>query len=78
MYKKAAQLRLRFNTNIGVKSTEDLFFMHINEVENLAESVYNYKQEIKNYKFKKPTESEVETVNLQLSIIKDVLKTLSE
>lgn len=75
MYKEALQKKLRFTTGKGNLTTEDLFDLNLEALDNLALTLDKMVQESPRKSFIKVTNPKSEILELKLEIVKDVINT---
>jgi len=75
IYKKAAQNRLRFTTNKGTLTAEQLFDLSLTDLDNLAVSLEASYEESKGKSFIKKRTVKDANIKLQFDIVLDVLET---
>lgn len=78
MYKKAAQIKLRFSTTRGNLNVEQLFDLTINELDSLAVALEEAYKNSKGKSFLDKRTVKDATIKLQFDIVLDVLNTKVE
>lgn len=75
MYKEALQKKLRFTTGKGNLTTEDLFDLNLEALDNLALTLDKMVQESPRKSFIKAANPKSELLELKFNIVKDVINT---
>lgn len=78
MYKEASRRKLRFSTNVGLLSTEQLWDLSLENLDKLAVALEATYDSAKNKSFLVKTEDKNKTVKLQFDIVFDILQTKVE
>lgn len=78
MYKKAAQLKLRFTTVHGTLSVEQLFGLSLHELDKLAVSLEKQYKASKGKSFLAVKAEKDKTTKLRFDIVLDILQTKVE
>jgi hypothetical protein len=74
-FKKATRVKLRFNTPVGVLSTEQLWDLSITQLDNLAVSLEQKKEESGKKSFIRKTSEQDAIAALRFEIVLDILNT---
>jgi len=77
-YKKASQLKLRFQTSRGSLTTEQLWELPLTELDTLAVSLEEAHKNSKGKSFLEKRTTKDSTIKLQFDIVLDVLQTKLE
>lgn len=75
MYKEALQKKLRFTTGKGNLTTEDLFDLNLEALDNLALTLDKMVQESPRKSFIRAANPKSELLELKFNIVKDVINT---
>ena len=81
MYKRASKLKLRFDTNIGSLSVEDLWDLPLKDgrshldLNRLAKELHRDVKEDEEEDFVTPRSSNDQVLNLKFDIVKDIIAT---
>lgn len=75
MYKKASKLKLRFSTNKGNLSTEDLWDLSLEQLDAIAVKLDEQIEKSPRKSFIKTVSKVNETLELKFAIVKDVIDT---
>lgn len=78
MYKQAAQLKLRFSTNLGQLSAEQLWDLTLPQLDQLAVSLEEAYKKSKGKSFLDTRTTKDAMIKLQFDIVLDVLTTKKE
>lgn len=74
LYKRAARIKLRFESARGLITTEDLFNLPLEELDIIARTYSKKTKESKEESFIKPVKTDTTSVfKLSLDIVKDVI-----
>jgi hypothetical protein len=74
LYKRAARIKLRFESARGLVTTEDLFNLPLEELDIIARTYSKKTKESKEESFIKPVKTDATSVfKLSLDIVKDVI-----
>jgi hypothetical protein len=78
MYKEASRLKLRFNTNVGQLSTEQLWDLSMEDLDNMAVALEDQYKNSKGKSFLLKKTTKDKTIKLRFDIVLDILNSKIE